>query len=98
MGGRWAVKFPDYTAPIIPKDGGFYNDYVSLYLCCPVPAVVPDRRCGQLEEPVKEVGSMTRQDYINAITHLLEDADPEALRLIWIAARRLTRKKVHSNV
>lgn len=35
---------------------------------------------------------MTKQDYINAISHKLEGADIEALRLIWIATRNLTRK------
>lgn len=34
---------------------------------------------------------MTRQDYINAITQLLKKADTEALRLLWIAARRLVK-------
>lgn len=35
---------------------------------------------------------MTKQDYINAISHMLEGADIEALRLIWIATRNLTPK------
>lgn len=37
---------------------------------------------------------MTKQDYINAISHMLEGADIETLRLIWVAARRLTAKPV----
>lgn len=37
---------------------------------------------------------MTRQQLIDAITAMLEEADFRALRLIWIAARRLTAKPV----
>ena len=40
---------------------------------------------------------MERNDYITAIAHLLEGADLEALRLIWIAARNLARKGVKPN-
>lgn len=42
---------------------------------------------------------MTKQDYVNAISHMLEGADIEALRLIWIATRNLpgSRKKVQPN-
>ncbi len=35
---------------------------------------------------------MTQQDYIDAITAKLVDADIEVLRLIWIVAHNLTRK------
>lgn len=35
---------------------------------------------------------MTRQELINAITAMLEEADFRALRLIWVATRSLTRK------
>ena len=35
---------------------------------------------------------MTRQELINAITAMLEEADFRALRLIWVATRNLTRK------
>lgn len=34
---------------------------------------------------------MTRQEMIDAILKLLEKADGEALRLIWIAARNLVK-------
>lgn len=34
---------------------------------------------------------MTRQELIDSITAMLEEADFRALRLIWVAARRLTR-------
>lgn len=34
---------------------------------------------------------MTRQEMIDAILELLEKADSEALRLIWIAARNLVK-------
>lgn len=37
---------------------------------------------------------MTRQELINAITAMLEEADFRALRLIWVATRRLTAKPV----
>ena len=37
---------------------------------------------------------MTKQDDINAISHRLEGADIEALRLIWIATRNPTRAEL----
>ena len=40
---------------------------------------------------------MTQQDYINAIMELLKKADKEALQLIWIATRNLTRKEAKSH-
>ena len=40
---------------------------------------------------------MTRQELIDAITSMLDEADFRALRLIWVAARNLTRKEVEPN-
>lgn len=37
---------------------------------------------------------MTRQELINAIIAMLEEADFRALRLIWVVTRRLTAKPV----
>lgn len=50
VGGRWAVKFSRQYHPHYNKNGGFYNDYVSIPVCCPVFCVVPDRCCGVLEK------------------------------------------------
>ena len=36
---------------------------------------------------------MTRQDYINAILKLLENADFRKLRLVWVYAKHLIEKE-----
>lgn len=59
--------------------------------------VAKGRRMEKTARKAIKCADVERQCYIDAIVRLLEKADLEALELIWIAARNLTRKKATSD-
>lgn len=56
--------------------------------------IAKGRRMEKAAQKANKCNDVERQCYIDAIVRLLKKADLEALELIWIAARNLTRKEV----
>lgn len=90
MGG---IVFLRHTAPSVPKHRGFYNEYLSIYLCRTRCGAVPCRCRGLLAErlAVKGGSRMQHHEYDPRAATITPE---EAVKLAWFGTTAMTSKTV----